>query len=68
MQLSSIDVGNGIRDDMNVKMVFVLMDTYQALMSREKFLAEFSSDLQALLRRDLLVFVEADDVVRIHPS
>ncbi len=68
MQLSSIDVGNGIRDDMNVKMVFVLMDTYQTLMSREEFLTELSSDLQALLRRDLLVFVEADDVVRIHSS
>ena len=68
MQLSSIDVGNGIRDDMNVKMVFVLMDTYQTLMSREEFLTELSSDLQALLRRDLLVFVEAEDVVRIHSS
>jgi len=68
MQLPAIDVGDGVRDDVDVKMVFVLVDADQALMSWKEFLTEFSTDLQTLLWRNLLVFVEADDVVRIHPS
>ena len=67
MQLTSVDVGDGVRDDMDVKMVFVLVDADQALISRKEFFAEFSSDLQTLLRGDLLVLVETDDVVCIHP-
>ena len=67
VQLTSVDVGDGVRDDMDVKMVFVLVDADQALISRKEFFAEFSSDLQTLLRGDLLVLVETDDVVCIHP-
>lgn len=67
MQLTSVDVGDGVRDDMDVKMVFILVDADQTLISRKEFFAEFSSDLQTLLRGDLLVLVETDDVVCIHP-
>ncbi len=68
MQLPAVDVGNCVCDDVDVKMIFVLVDTDQALMPWKEFLTEFSADLQALLWGNLLVFVEADDVVCIHPS
>ena len=67
MQLAAVDVGDGVRDDMDMEMILVLVDTDQALMSRKEFFAEFSSDLQALFRSDFLILVEADDVVGIHP-
>ena len=68
MKLTAIDVGDRVGDDVDVEVLLVLMHTDQALMPREELLAEFSPDLETLLRRDLLVMMEADDVVCIHSS
>ena len=68
VQLPSVNVRDGIRDDVDVKGVAVLMDRNQALVSGEKLVAESSPDLHALFRSHLLVPVKADDVVCVHPS
>ena len=67
VQLAAVDVGDGVRDDMDMEMILVLVDADQALISRKEFPTEFPSDLQTLLRGDLLVFVEADNVMGVHP-
>ena len=68
VQLPSVNVRDGIRDDVDVKVVSVLMDSDQALVSGEKLVAESSPHLHALFRSHLLVPVKADDVVCVHPS
>ena len=67
MQLMPIDKRNGVRNDMAVQMVFVLVDAEQGLKAAKESPGKGSSDLKALSRRDPFIFVEADDVMGIHP-
>jgi hypothetical protein len=53
---------------MAVKVIFVLMYTDYILMPGEKLFGKFSSDFKNLLRCDLFIFVETDNVMGIHPS
>ena len=68
MQLMPIDVRYGVCNDMAVQVVFVLVDAEKVLKSVEKFLYKPPADLKALGCGNLLIFMEADDVVSIHPA
>lgn len=68
MQLMPVDKGNGVRNDMAVQVVFVLVDPEEGLEAAKEPVYELPPDLKALGRRDPLVFMKADDVVRIHPA
>ena len=63
MQFVTVDVRYGIGDDMAVQVVFVLMDTDQALEAVKEFANKLPADLKTLGCRDLFIFVKADDVV-----
>ena len=67
MQLPPINIGNTVGDDMTMQVVFILMHTDHILMIRKKPFCKFCADFKDLLRCHLLVFVEADDVMGIHP-
>lgn len=51
---------------MRVDMVTILMYCYKALMIREPFLCKLLRELESLLRRNVFIFVEADDIVAVH--
>ena len=68
MQLMPVDKRNGVRNDMAVQVVFVLVDPEEGLEATKEPVYELPPDLKTLGRRDPLVFMKADDVVRIHPA
>ena len=68
MQLMPVDKGNGVCNDMAVQVVFVLVDPEEGLEAAKEPVYELPPDLKTLGRRNPLVFMKADDVVRIHPA
>ena len=68
VELSSVEVGNGIDHDVTVQVVSVLVDSDHILVPAKETFGVGSADLKDLFRRYLFVFVEADHVVRVHPA
>ena len=68
VQLMAVDVRYSVRDDMAVQVVFVLVDADQVLELIEEPGCKLSADIKALCCGDPFIFVEADDVVGIHPA
>jgi len=68
VQFVSVLEGNGVRDDMAVQVVSVLVDPDDALVTGEELAHEFLTDLENLRRCNRLVLMEADDVVCVHPT
>ena len=68
MQFVTVDVRYSICDDVTVQVVFVLVDTDQALEAVKEFANKLPADFKTLGCRDLFIFVEADNVVGIHSA
>ena len=68
MQFVPVDIRNRVRNDMAVQMVFILVDTDQGLVIREKLIGKLASHIEDFGRGDLLVLMKTYDVVRVHPS
>ena len=67
VELPAVKIGDAVGHDMAMQMLLVLMYADKVLEAREEFFGKCLSDLQHLPWRNRLVFVEADDVVRVHP-
>lgn len=68
MQFVAVNIRNGVRNNMTVQMIFILVDTNQGLVIREKLVGKLTSHIEDFGRGDLLVLMETYDVVRVHPS
>lgn len=68
MQFMPVNIRNGVRDNVAVQMIFVLMNTDQGLVIREKLIGKLTSHIEDFGRSDLLVLMKTYDVVRVHPS
>lgn len=67
VELPAVNEGHGICDDVNVKVVFVLMDADQVLVFGEELIGKCPSYAHAHVGSNSLVPVKADDVVGVHP-
>ena len=68
MQFVAINIRNGVRNNVAVQMVFILVNTDQGLVIREKPAGKLASHIENFGRGDLLVLMKTYNVVRIHPS
>ena len=68
MEFVAVNIRNGVRNNMTVQMVFILVDTDQGLVIREKLVGKLTSHIEDFGRGDLLVLMKTYDIVRVHPS
>lgn len=68
MKLTSVYIGNRIGNNVNMKMVFVLMYADQILMIRKEVLGKSASNLETFFRSDFFIFMKTDNVVCVHSA
>ena len=68
MKLASVYIGNGVSNNVNMKMVFILMYADQILMIRKEVLGKSASNLETFFRSDFFIFMKTDNVVCVHSA
>ena len=68
MKLQAINEGHAVSHYVTMKMLLVLMDSYNTLVIWEEFFGKLFSYFQNLYWSNLFITMEADDIVCIHPA
>lgn len=68
MKLLAVNIGHAVRYDMAMQMLPILVDSDHTLVTGEKTVGKFFSDFQNFRRGNIFVFMETDDIMRVHPA